>query len=119
MQQYRDAVISSDQMQVVKKFDVVVSYLYPIAQNAPRKHGQLRDKLISALFEQVEKFIQAGKSGQKSRLYACDAGLAYIRYLLRFATKNRLMSIHQHEVALIQISECGAMLNSWIKKVKG
>lgn len=39
MKQYRDAVISSDQMQILKRYDTVVAYLYPILQDAPRKHG--------------------------------------------------------------------------------
>jgi hypothetical protein len=119
-QQYRDAVISSDQMVIVKKFDQLTNYIYPIVQNAPKKHGVLRNKLLDALFEQVELFMKAGKSGQKSRLYACDAGLAYIRYLMRFATHNdrRIMSLRQHEIALIKISEVGAMLNAWIRKTK-
>lgn len=67
--QYRDATISTDQMHIIKKFDVVVNYLYPIMQNAPKSHGVLRNRIIDALFEQVDLFIKAGKSGQKSKLY--------------------------------------------------
>ncbi|EGQ8491902.1 MULTISPECIES: diversity-generating retroelement protein Avd [Vibrio] len=120
MRQYRDAVISSEQMLIIKKFDETVNYLYPILQNAPRKHGVLRSEIQSGLFNQVKLFIEAGKSNQKSKLYMCDAGLANLRYLLRFATnaKRRLLTTHQHEVALIQISECGAMLNAWLKKIR-
>lgn len=120
MNQYRDAIISSEQMIIIKKFDVTVNYLYPILNNAPRIHCTLRDAIFNALFEQVSLFIKAGKSNQKSKLYMCDAGLANIRYLLRFATnsKRKLLSNKQHEVALIQVSECGAILNAWIKKIK-
>ena len=120
MQQYRDAVISSDQMAIIKKFDVVVNYLYPIMQNAPRAHGVLRNRILDALFEQVDLFIKAGKSNQRSKLYMCDAGLANLRYLIRFGTdaRRRLLTKKQHEVALIQIAECGSMLNSWIRKAK-
>lgn len=120
MNQYRDAVISSEQMQIIKKFDEAVNYLYPILQSAPRNQGVLRDKMLNALFEQVEMFIKAGKSNQKSKLYMCDAGLANLRYLMRFAThhKRKLLSKKQQQVALVKISECGAMLNAWIKKVK-
>ena len=107
-------------MIIINKFDVSINYLYPILNNAPRIHGNLRDAIFTALFEQVNLFIKAWKSNQKSKLYMCDAGLANIRYLLRFATnsKRKLLSKKQHEVALIQISECGAILNAWIKKVK-
>ena len=119
-EQYRDAIISSEQMHIIKKFDEAANYLYPILQNAPRLHGVLRNKILDALFEQVALFIQAGKSDQKSKLYMCDAGLANLRYLLRFAThpKRRLLTTKQHQVALVQVSECGAMLNAWIRKVK-
>lgn len=118
--QYRDATISTDQMHIIKKFDVVVNYLYPIMQNAPKSHGVLRNRIIDALFEQVDLFIKAGKSGQKSKLYMCDAGLANLRYLIRFSalSKNKLLTTKQHQVALVHISECGAMLNSWISKSK-
>ena len=120
MNQYRDAVISSEQMKKKKKFDEVANYLYPILQNAPRAHGVLRNKILDAILEQAALFIQAGKSGQKSRLYMCDAGLANLRYLLRFAThhKRQLLSPKQHQVALVHISECGAMLNARLKQVK-
>lgn len=119
-QQYRDAIISSEQMIIVKKFDQFANYMYPIVQRAPRQHGALRNKMLDAIFEQVDLFMKAGKSGQKSKLYACDAGLSYIRYLLRFASHKdrRLVSLNQHEIALIKISEVGAMLNAWIKKLR-
>jgi len=32
-------------------------------QNAPRVHAVLRDKIINALFEQVDLFIKAGVLG--------------------------------------------------------
>ncbi|MGL4193181.1 MAG: diversity-generating retroelement protein Avd [Vibrio sp.] len=120
MNQYRDAVISSEQMQIIKKFDDAVNYLYPIMQSAPRNQGVLRDKILNALFEQVEMFITAGKSKQKSKLYMCDAGLSNLRYLIRFATHptRKLLSKRQHQVALVKLSECGAMLNAWIKKAQ-
>ena len=120
MTQYRDAYISSEQMIIVNKFQFVLDYLYPILQNAPRKHGVLRNRILDTLFEQVDLFITAGKSNQKSKLYLCDAGLAKLRFLLRFATspKRKLLSRSQHATALIQIAECGGMLNEWIRKKK-
>lgn len=119
--QYHDAITSNEQLAIVKKFDELANYLYPILQNAPRRQGVLRDKLLNALFTQVELFIQAGKSGHKSKLYACDAGLANLRYLMRFATHSsrRLMSERQHRTAMVKVSECGAMLNAWIKGLRG
>jgi hypothetical protein len=116
--QYRDATICSDQMHIVKKFDTVVRYLYPVLQNAPRKHGVLRDRLLASLFRQVEAFIEAGKSNQISKLYLCDAGLANLRYLLSFAAEEqrRILSKKQLKIVSIHIAECGAMLNAWIAK---
>ena len=43
MEPIKDAVLSYDQMAIVEKYEVVIAYLYPIAQNMPKKHGMARD----------------------------------------------------------------------------
>ncbi|MBJ6955413.1 hypothetical protein JG654_03480 [Vibrio cholerae] len=58
MNQYRDAVISSEQMIILKKFDEAANYLYPILQNAPRAHGVLRNKILDAILEQAAQLIE-------------------------------------------------------------
>lgn len=69
------------------------------------------------MFEQVSLFIQAGKSGQVSKLYLADAGLANLRFMLRFMAdaKRKLISLHQFEVGSIHLAETGRMLGAWIK----
>jgi hypothetical protein len=45
----RDTITSFDQMAVVEKYETVIQYLYPIAQNLPRKHGVVRDMFLQCL----------------------------------------------------------------------
>lgn len=73
MEPIKEANFSYDQMLIVERYESVIAYLYPIAQNIPRKHGVIRDMFIDRLFTQVDLFIEAGKSNQISRLYAADA----------------------------------------------
>lgn len=116
----RDEFVDARDLAIVEKYEAAVTYLYPILQNCPRRHSTLRDSLIGLLFDQVGLFYQAAKSKQASRLYAADANLATLRFWLRFAAdpKLRIISHHQHAVALRHLAEAGAMLGQWIKAAK-
>lgn len=118
MKPVADAVQSYDQMAIVEKYEAVIAYLYPIAQSMPRKHGIARDMFLRCLLGQPDLFYQAGKSNQVSRIYAADAGLANMRFWLRFLVRPSLRGItpHQHKVALIMLSEVGAMVGAWLAK---
>lgn len=118
---HRDETASAKQLAIVEKFEAFINYAYPIAQNIPRKHGIARDAFLTAMFSQVDLFIVAGKSGQASRLYAADAGLAGLRFWLRFMADpgRKLISQNQHRVASVHLAEVGGMLNAWIRSVKG
>ena len=118
MKPIEEAGRSYDQMAVVEKYERIVSYLYPIAQSMPRKHGVARDMFLQCLLGQPELFFQAGKSNQVSKIYAADAGLAQLRYWMRFLIKIRCMSQHQLETSQAMIGEVGAMVNGWIKRKK-
>jgi len=114
-------VFSNDQMVIVEKYEDFLNYIYPIALNIPRLHSVVRDMLLTAAFEQVRLFAEAGKSRQASKLYAADAGLALLRFHLRFLAKSprKLLSLNQHKVASVHLSETGRLLGAWIKTVKG
>jgi len=118
-----DEFASQRQLAIIERFEGFINYIYPIALNIRRSHHVIRDRLIGAMFDQVSFLQQAGKSAQISKLYLADAGLAHLRFLLRFlANENRrLISRHQHEVASIHLAETGKMLGAWIKSkaVKG
>ena len=116
----KDEFVNPQDLAIVEKFENAVTYLYPIIQSCPRRHGILRDKMIGLLFDQVGLLYQAAKSKQASKLYAADANLATLRFWLRFAAspKLKLVSHHQHRVALRHIAETGAMLGQWIKTAK-
>ena len=117
----REEIVSVRQLAIVEKYEVFLNYVYPIAQNIPRKHGVARDIFLKVIFEQVELFNIAGKSGHLSRLYSADAGLASLRFWLRFLAdpRRKLVSLNQHRVAMIHIAEVGGMMNAWIKSAKG
>lgn len=109
-----------EQMNIVEKYETVIAYLYPIAQNIPRKHGVAKAMFIECLLEQVKLIVEAGKSGQISRLYVADAGLSQLRFWLRFLVSKQVRSItpHQVETAQVLIAEVGRLLGAWIVKQK-
>jgi hypothetical protein len=121
MEVFKDNVVNYEQMAIMEKYETLVAYLYPIAQSMPRKHGVARDMFLKCLFGQVELFYEAGKTNQVGKLYVADAGLAQLRFWLRFLVhqSTRGISVHQHKVALFMLSEIGGMLGSWITKRKG
>jgi len=105
---------------IIEKYERFTAYLYPIIQRTPRAHGIVRDKFLTAMFEQVGLFMQAGKSGSISKLYAADANLAMLRYYMRFY-KEVLHHItpKQETYAQTLLHEVGSILGSWIKTTKG
>jgi hypothetical protein len=107
-----------DQMAIVEKYERVISYLYPIAQSVPRKHGVARDMFLQCLLSQPDMMFQAGKSNQVSKIYAVDAGLAHLRFWMRFLVSIRCMTVHQQQTAQILAAEVGGMVNAWIKRRK-
>lgn len=120
MEAYKEQIRCTDQMSIVERYETFISYTYPIAQNIPRKHLVAKDMYLQALLGQVDLFIQAGKSNQISKLYLADAGLANLRFWLRFLSSKdiKAMTSHQHQVAQVHLAEVGSMLGGWIKKMK-
>ena len=84
MEVIKDNIVNYEQMAIMEKYETLIAYLYPIAQSMPRKHGIARDMFLRTLFKQAELFYEAGKSNQASKLYIADAGLAHLRFWLRF-----------------------------------
>jgi len=107
-----------DQMAIVEKYERVIAYLYPIAQSMPRKHGVARDMFLQCLLGQPDLFFQAGKSNQVSKIYAADAGLAQLRYWMRFLVQIRCMTRHQLQTSQVLVAEVGAMVHAWVKRRK-
>ena len=120
MQPEKEVTQCYEQMNIVEKYETVIAYLYPIAQNIPRKHGVAKAMFIECLLEQVKLIVEAGKSGQISHLYVADAGLSQLRFWLRFLVSKQVRSItpHQVETAQVLIAEVGRLLGAWIVKQK-
>lgn len=116
----RDENTATDALAIVEKYEAFVSYLYPILQNSPRKHGVLRDAVLAALFAPIGGLYHAAKSKQVSRLYAIDAEFATLRAFLRFLNQPgiRIVTPKQHEFALGLLAQAGRMLGAWIRKLR-
>ena len=112
--------LCEEQLAIVEKYERFVDYVYPLLRGLPRADYVLRDHATRAVLGQVQLFIEAGKSQQVSRLYAADAGIAHLRFILRFcaAPSRKFISQHQHRTAAILIAEVGAMLGAWIKRAQ-
>ena len=115
----RDENTATDVLAIVEKYEAFVNYIYPILQNAPRRHGILRDVALSALFGPIGGLYHAAKSRQVSRLYAVDAEFATLRSHLRFLAQGhiRILTAHQHVTSLALLSEPGKMLGAWQRKL--
>lgn len=120
MEVIKDQTNSYDQMLIVDKFEIVIDYLYPIAQSIPKRHGVYKEALLHCFVEQLKLFHLAGKTGQISKLNDADSGLAYLRNLLRLLSKPyvRAMTIHQVQTAQVLIAEVGKIMGAWVVKVK-
>jgi hypothetical protein len=115
----RDENAATEALAIVEKYEAFVKYLYPILQTSPRKHGVLRDAVLAALFVPIGGLYHAAKSRQVSRLHAVDAEFATLRSYLRFLVQSgiRIITPHQHEVALALLAEPGRMLGAWQRKL--
>ena len=108
-----------DQMAIVEKYERVIAYLYPIAQSMPRKHGVAREMFLGCLLGVPDLLFQAGKSNQVSKIFAADAGLAHVRFWLRFLVSIRSLTVHQLQTSQVLIAEVGKMIGAWIKARQG
>ncbi len=115
----RDENSSTEGLAIVEKYEAFVTYLYPILQTCPRKHGVLRDVVLGAMFVTIGDLHHASKSRQVSRLYSVDAQFATLRSHLRFLEHIHVISPKQRTAALTLLAQPGGMLNSWIGKLRG
>jgi hypothetical protein len=109
-----------DQMAIIEKYETFIEYAYPIANNIPRQHGAIKSVFLNLIVTLPGLIIEAGKTGQVSKLYVIDAKLSEIRYFLRFLShsKRGIISVQQHRTMDTFLSEVGKMLGAWIKKKK-
>jgi hypothetical protein len=98
----------------------MIEYLYPIAQNIPRKHGVFRDLLIEHLFHTAQLLADAIKVNQLNRCYLLDSAIAQLRLLTRFMVHHKRKMITEHQLEFVQemIAEVGSMLGKWICRLK-
>jgi len=111
---------SSEDLVLMEKYDDFLNYVYPIVVKAPRVHAVLRDLFLTAAIDQGRLFYEAAKSSQISKLYAADAGLALLRFHLRFMVKRKppIITFNQHRTASVLIAEVGRMVGGWIGRLE-
>ena len=70
MQPEKEVTQCYEQMNIVEKYETVIAYLYPIAQNIPRKHGVAKAMFIECLLEQVNTAVanMPGAEGDSARI---------------------------------------------------
>lgn len=115
----RDDSSATEALAIVEKYEAFVTYLYPILQSSPRRHGVLRDTVLAALFLPIGGLYHAAKARQVSRLHTVDAELATLRAYMRFLARGdvKILTPHQHVTALALLAQPGGMLNAWQKKL--
>ena len=69
-----------DQMLIMEKYEKVISYVYPIAQSMPRKHGVAKKLFLKCLLKQPDLFFQAGKSNQVSKIFSKKLLIFQVNY---------------------------------------
>jgi|AntDeeMinimDraft_6_1070357.scaffolds.fasta_scaffold45920_1 hypothetical protein len=111
------SIDSRQSLAILDRYDEAAGYIYQRVQQAPKRHGRYRDKLLDAVLAVPGLLYAAAKSGQISRLYVADAALAELRWMLRFAAHSdrRIISHHQQTHAEVLLAEVGKMLGEWIK----
>ena len=92
--------------------------LSPALDRVPR-HQRFRyaKRLEDALWELVDRLIQAAMSGHKSKVYRADEQVRLIHALLRHGAERKLISPKWVGEAATQLGEIGAMIGAWRRKL--
>lgn len=117
MEVIKDVVSNHHQLDVVEKYETeVVRWLRKRVRNIPNEFAVERALVKQCMHGQVRLFNIAGKSNQISKLYDADAGLADLRYWLRFMVEPDVKALtpDQFDQALMRVAGIGGMLSKWI-----
>jgi hypothetical protein len=116
----RDENTNFNSLKIIEMYEDVVKYLYPICINMSKGHMVLRNKILDCMFNQIELFIQAGKTNQISKLYLADSNMSLTRFYLRLANNDstKLISSKQFNVLSLKLSDIQVVLDKWIKSSK-
>lgn len=103
---------------VLSKAEQLINYLMPHINKIPRyQRYRFATRLEDNLWLLVRCLIEAAMSGQKSKVYRADEQVRYLHALLRFAAENQLIRPKHIGAASQQLSEIGAMIGAWRKKL--
>ncbi|NNC24254.1 diversity-generating retroelement protein Avd [Salinisphaera sp. USBA-960] len=104
---------------IVNKAEQLIVDLAPNIDRIPR-HQRFRyaARLEDSLWGLVQRLIEAAMSGQKSKLYRADEQVRLIHALLRHGAERRFISPGRIGEASRKLAEIGAMIGSWLGRMK-
>ena len=95
-----------EQMNIVEKYETVIAYLYPIAQNIPRKHGVakamfiecLRKRSVVGAKRKIKRYLTANDHESLDRFIASWRGhAAHADTCNLFNHLENCYGIHYHQ----------------------
>ena len=99
---------------VYKKF---LLRMYKRSMRFPAEHRVFKERIQTALFDQIRLFNDAAKSSQTGKIHIADSGVATLQEFLQLAVSKELHIISPEEYRGLSrdLSEAGAMLGEWLK----
>lgn len=112
--------MSNNNLVVLSKVERLILDLAPAIERIP-KHQRFRyaKRLEDGLWNLVHLVIQAAASNQKSKLYRVDEQIRFLHALVRHGAERKFLSPKRAGFAGRELSEIGAMIGAWKKRLQG
>lgn len=109
-----------DELSIIQRTYDLIKWYVPILNRLPRDHKFfLGDRIITRLYDLLEKLIQARYSKEKSTiLEPLNSSLDILRHQTRLLLDFELVKAERYEYASKLINEVGIELGGWIKQQK-
>ena len=110
--------MSGKQLVILSKTERLIVDLAPAIDRIP-KHQRFRyaKRLEDNLWQLVHLIIQAAASNQKSKVYRVDEQVRFLHALVRHGAERRFLSSRRAGYAGNCLSEIGAMVGTWRKRL--
>lgn len=110
--------MSSNDLLVYKKTEVLLNEVYPILKNFPtsEKYG-LSLEIKQAFFQLLKYITLANNVKNKRRIYQeeADAHLKLLLVLFSVAKNQKYISKKKHYQTQVKLAEIGRLLGGWMK----
>ncbi|WP_018169076.1 diversity-generating retroelement protein Avd [Thioalkalivibrio sp. ALMg9] len=103
---------------VVNKAERLIVDLGPALDRVPRtQRYRYATRVEDALWELVQRLIEAAMSGQKSKIYRADEQVRFIHALLRVGAERKWLSPKRVGDAAGMLGEIGSMIGAWRQRI--